>query len=288
MANKPKQRFVDLDVGEVSIVDSPANESEFVVIKNLNDGDLTEEVGNMADTNVKKDMGKTESGNEEQHSAAPEKVSVEVNKANDEAVAKAMGQVTELIGNISKAVGAASAKNGESAKPVEKSETDETKTDDIQKGKGESSETPTGEENAEATRTSEVEKSMESLLGAMSFMVEKAKRMTPKREAAMKAALATLNQLAKEMGMEEIPVDSSPGVSTPSGASFGASSITKALTDLTAKLEGALATVEETTKSLGERVEKIEKTRMPSQSVEDEGGTDSQTVEKSFWAGVLF
>jgi len=284
MSNEAKQRFVELEVGEVSIVDSPANEKEFAVIKNLN-----EEVGDMADDNVKKSMDEAIEGEAQQD--VPEKVSVEVDKATDEAVAKAMGQVTEMISNISKAVGAATEKGGESeakSEGVEKSE----------KQDGEESTEATGDaevqkdtENADAQEASEdvSEDSVEKTLTALAQAVEKAKRFTPKREAALKVALAQLATLAKELGMTEIPVGASPPVSTPKGAMFGASStgVSKALEELTGKLNEALAGVQETTKRLTERVEKVEGTRMPSKSVDDEGGTDMQKTEKSFWAGVL-
>jgi hypothetical protein len=280
MSNKAKQRFVELEVGEVSIVDSPANEKEFAVIKNLN-----EEVGDMADDNVKKNMDESES---EAQQDAPEKVSVEVDKATDKAVAKAMGQVTEMISNISKAVGAATEKSESKPEGAEKSEkqdgeesTEETGDAEVQKDK----------ENADAQEASEdvSEDNVEKTLTALAQAVEKAKRFTPKREAALKAALAQLTTLAKELGMTEIPVGASPPVSTPKGATFGASStgVSKALEELTGKLNEALAGIQETTKGLTERVEKMEETRMPSKSVDGEGGTDTQKTNKSFWAGVL-
>ena len=45
----------------------------------------------------------------------------------------------------------------------------------------------------------------------------------------------------------------------------------------------------DTSKSLGERVEKIEKTRLPSASVEEDGVTDKEVEKKNsnMWAGVL-
>lgn len=284
MANEAKQRFVELEVGEVSIVDSPANEKEFAVIKNLN-----EEVGDMADDNVKKNMDEASEGESQQDT--PEKVSVEVDKATDAAVAKAMEQVTEMIGTISKAVGAATEKGGEpetKPKGVEKSEKQDGEKSTKEAG---DAEVQKDVENADGQETSDdtSEDSVEKTLTALAQAVEKAKRFTPKREAALKAALAQLTTLAKELGVTEIPVGASPPVSTPKGAMFGASStgVSKALEELTTKLNEALAGVQETTKGLTERVEKMEGTRMPSKSVDDEGGTDTQKTEKSFWAGVL-
>lgn len=285
MGNKAKQRFVELDVNEVSLVDNGANEQEFVVIKNL----TTEEVGEMADDNVKKNQGEEDT----QSGTSPERVPVEVEKGNNEAVEAAMAQVTEMIGNISKAVEAASSTGeksveksdgGESEeKPTEKSESEEKSAD------GEAEAEVQKDDNAEAGAGVDEEADVEKMLGVLAVAVEKAKRFTPKREKAFKAALEALTTLAKELGMTEIPTGASPPVSTPKGAMYGASSvpIAKALEDLASKIETAISGVQETTKSLGERVEQIEKARMPSQSVEDEGGTDTQETKKSFWSGVL-
>lgn len=89
MPKQAKQRFVDLAVGEVSLVDSPANEKEFIVVKSLNQEDV--EMAEAA-TDVNKTGGETD----------VETVPVEVAKATSEAVEKAMNQVTELVENIAK------------------------------------------------------------------------------------------------------------------------------------------------------------------------------------------
>lgn len=49
----------------------------------------------------------------------------------------------------------------------------------------------------------------------------------------------------------------------------------------------AIGDVKKGQQKLEKRVEDIEKTREPSQSVEDEGVTDTQEVKKSFWNGVV-
>ena len=269
MANVPKRRFVELSVDEVSIVDSPANEEHFIVIKNLQDlqevnmpGEKNEETTQVV---AKDDVGQQN----------PEKISVEVDKATDEAVAKAMEQVADLINNISKAFDNSGEKDGSegynkqtNVKKEEKKEKEEEET----------------KKNIEEPKVSIQEAASEAVYEA----IAKAKRFTPTREAALKAAIETLNKLAKELGMQEIPVGSSPSTNTPSGTTFGSSSITKSMEDFVTKLSAGMEKIVETTKNLDSRMEKIEKMAAPSKSVEGDGETDNK-VEKNqnFWKGVI-
>ena len=90
--------------------------------------------------------------------------------------------------------------------------------------------------------------------------------------------------------MQEIPTGSSPKTTTPAGTKFGPSaviSLTKSIDELKEILTTKVSEVQEVAKGLGERVEAIEKVRNPSQSVEDDGGTDTKETKKSLWAGVL-
>lgn len=93
MPRQATQRFLDLAVGEVSLVDSPANEQVFNVVKSLNQED-----GDMADA-ANTEVTKGNTGGD----SNVETVSVEVAKATNEAVEKAMAQVTQLVENIAKA-----------------------------------------------------------------------------------------------------------------------------------------------------------------------------------------
>jgi uncharacterized protein Yka (UPF0111/DUF47 family) len=278
MGNKAKQRFIDLVVNEVSLVDSPANEQEFVVIKNL-----TEEVCEMSQKEVTKDKGDSQS----EIKNAPEKVPVEVQKENDVAIASALEQVNKMIGSIAKAV--------EDAAKVEKTVEDMEESSDgtVAKSSKESDDSDDSNKNGVQKNSEdfgakeEGNDDVEKTLIALGSAVEKAKRFTPKREMAFKAALAALTNLAKELGMMEIPVGQSPSTSTPKGTMFGASSVSKSLEELASKVEGMVVEVKETTKRLEEKVERIEKARKPSKSVESEGGTDDKSVKKNFWSGIL-
>lgn len=115
MARQAKQRFVSLDVGEVSLVDSPANEREFAVVKSLNQEDIE-----MAD---KTEVTKSDD--------TVENVSLEVAKATSEAVEKAMAQVGEVVKATMEAANAASDVE-QSESNVNKS--DDTDSEDVEKG----------------------------------------------------------------------------------------------------------------------------------------------------------
>lgn len=126
--------------------------------------------------------------------------------------------------------------------------------------------------------------------------VLKAKQFTPGRIAKLKEALDIL-----KLVIESVQPNMSPATRTPGNNSFGASGVR----DLTSpskqpvvKSEDAVAEalkgVADVLKSLGgnveklnERVEAIEKVKTPSNSIEDDGGTEDNKVEKGFWSGVL-
>jgi hypothetical protein len=274
MSNVPKRRFVELSVDEVSIVDSPANEEHFIVIKNLQD---LQEVNMPGEKNEETTKDVVKNDDTQQN---PEKIPVEVDKATDEAVAKAMEQVADLINNISKSFDNVGEKAGDKDEQVSK------------KKEGEEEKKEGGEEKKEVQTNKNAEKIDDNIREAASEAVyeaiAKAKRFTPTREAALKAAIETLNKLAKELGMQEIPIGSSPSTNTPSGTTFGSSSITKSMEDFVAKLSAGMEKIVETTKNLDSRMEKIEKMAAPSKSVEGDGETDNK-VEKNqnFWKGVI-
>lgn len=114
MPREAQQRFVALDVGEVSLVDSPANEKEFAVVKSLN---LEED---MADTATEV----TKSGDN------VETVTLSEAKAANEAVEKAMEHVTSLVENIAKLA----QPQPDETDDVSKAEGGEAADDDVEKG----------------------------------------------------------------------------------------------------------------------------------------------------------
>ncbi|MGW8177934.1 MAG: hypothetical protein ACWGQW_03955, partial [bacterium] len=90
MPNEAKQRFLDLSVGEISLVDTPAIEREILVMKRLEEDSM----GNEATV--------TETQND---NGGAEVVAVDVEATTDAAVNKALSDVASMVENIAKAAG---------------------------------------------------------------------------------------------------------------------------------------------------------------------------------------
>jgi hypothetical protein len=314
LPNQPKQRFLALNVNEISVVDTPANEVEFLVMKRLEESSMETTDATVTET--------------EKNTPTPELVEVEAATAseNDAAVNKALEQVASMVENIAKASGVKIGGEGETGETGDPGEAEPTTTTTKAEGEGETE--PAEEDAAKAKKTFDpramfgkqlkaagvtgdaftkamanfdkafkpfqpgastqppVQKDAtggEETPDAEEQAIQKAKRFTPAREAQFKSALETLTKLLSDM--QQIPTGGSPSTTTPSGTSFGASGVatlTKAIETLT---ETVTKSNEDSAK-LAERVEAIEKARNPSQSLEADGETDTPT-KKSFWAGVL-
>lgn len=266
--NETKRRFIGLKVGEISLVDTPANEKEFAVVKRL------QEENNMAVENKKVETKKSKeeegAGNQQ---AQPEGVKVEIEKPEDQAVIKVLGKVNELVGTLV-------SRTDPGKEKVEKKETSTEKPD--------VDENETEEGSEEKTEKREIEEG-EKLLSTLEESIAKAKRFTPSRMKTLKQVADSLQSLLTELSPKvEASIDTASSVE---------SSVAKALEDFSSKLgekinsivEKKFAEMVDTSKSLGERVEKIEKTRLPSASVEEDGVTDKEVEKKNsnMWAGVL-
>lgn len=322
MPNQPKQRFLELNVNEISVVDAPANEVEFLVMKRL-------EESSMETT--------TDAGTETEKNSAPEIVEVDAATAseNDAAVNKALEQVASMVENIAKAAGVKTGEEGSSEGEAETSTTDTSKAGEGE-GEAETSEEDTAKAKAKAFNPREMfgkqlkaagitgdaakaamekfdkafkpfqpgaatqppvrkdaegdtstedaeEQAAQKALTHLETAIQKAKRFTPAREAQFKNALETLTKLLKDM--QQVPTGGMPKTSTPGGASFGASGVAT-LTKSIEQLTEAVTKSNEDSVKLADRVEAIEKSRTPSQSLEADGETDTET-KKSFWQGVL-
>lgn len=318
MPNKAKQRFIDLAVGEVSVVDTPANEVEFLVLKRLEEDDpMTEKNAESKPT----DQTVAKSDNK-----AAEVVTVETAKASDAAVNDAMAKVTALVEGIAKAAGAKPA-----ATPAEDPE--ETKDAEVEKAakgmgakrkqmreqlkaagmKGEDltkamsafdkccSVSASAEDTTKAAETpaptppAAEEDAAEVLaskalahLGATLTDVAKAKTMTPKRQEALKTAISGLQKLLEETGAVSDPA----ATKTPADPKVdGVTELTKALTtsmaELTAQVTKALAETQETTKGIEARVAKVENERPAASALPTEETETKKAGRKSIWSGVL-
>lgn len=286
-----KHEYIELTVEELSVVDRPANQKEFAVIKCV-ESDTEKGVEPMADQTVES-TARVEAAN-------VEVVPVEVAKNEDDS---AMTQALEQLDTITKSVAALGAQvateEGGEKPEVETTEkaAKETPTTVFQAAlkangvKGEALTTAMKKyEKVCACGAAPVAKADESeavtdddtdgneFMGQLATAVNKAKVLTPKRLAALKALQ---EQLAKMIGeMEGIPHSKSPKTKVPKNNSFGASG-----------LSPIMKGIEAVTKSIGDlgaRIEKIEKTRQGSKTLGETGtATPTQKADGEFWSGAI-
>jgi hypothetical protein len=283
---QPKRRFLKLNVGEVSLVDSPANEVEFLVTKNLEDQVMGEQqetaervvveqpAGESDVASVLKHVNATGAGDEESEEAHDAEVvdDADVEKSSFAAMMKAAGvKMTPEQMEKLKASGFDPAQKFPTAKkPAEKTTKAKATTD--------------AEAFAETALTIE----------GLSSMISKAKKFTPGRIEKLKGAVEALKGLLEEI--DSIPQGTNPGVSPGGSTSFGASGIKESMTSKSVASDEpsmsdvlkAVTGLAETVKGLAGKVETIEKARPASASLEAEGGTE-KTVKKSasLWGGIL-
>lgn len=308
MPKKAKRRFVGLDTEEVSLVDTPANEVEFLVTKNQEDEDM---------------------GAQAAQTTNDDAVRVPVEVEGGEAVAKALEHVNGIVDKISTMVQASKA--GEPADDADATDdteaTDDGDTVDTEKA------TLKGVLAAMGMSGDDMKKAMDKLKKAgfdpnMKFpsakapvskaavddadadeaivdeddqpltfaTLQKAARFTPSRISKIQEAVDAL-----KLVLEAIAPNMSPGTRTPGVESHSNPNTTRrALAGQDKKPVmksadgGELA---EVLKSLGtavgkldERLASIEKTRTPTNSVEDDADasdSDAVTTEKSIWSGLL-
>lgn len=286
-------------------MDSPANEVEFLVTKNLE-----EQV-----------MG------EQQETA--ERVVVEQPAGGESDVASVLKHVNAIVENIATVV---KAQSGTASAPaiaaaagatVETADEDET---DVEKSLTEALKAmgiePTAEQLAKAKKAGffpfmkkpagkegkekpttkakdEVEAFAETTLTieGLSSMITKAKKFTPGRIEKLKGAVDALKGLLEEI--DSVPQGTNPGVSPGGSASFGASGVKDLANgtnvDTSKSAEPSMADVlkavnglAEVVKGLGTKVETIEKARPASASLEGQGGTETPTKKNAnLWGGIL-
>lgn len=294
MPNEAKQRFLDLVVGEISIVDTPANEVEFLVVKRLTEGEMATEQQTTAKA---------------AENTGAEVVNLQADGEGDN-VAKALEQVNTLVQTIAKSIkdaaapapaapaAPAAAAPAAPAADVEKAKKGKqrdmykaqlekagVKDKDLEKAMSEydgaePAEQPTTKaaEPAPAPAVDTEEATAQKALELLGVAIAKAKTFTPKRQDALKAAVEQLQTLMAELA----PAPAAGQTPAADIGNSGLVALTKAIGDLTKTVTESI----ETTKALGERVTKVEQTREAPTALGNEG-TDTQETKKSFWHGVL-
>lgn len=326
MGIEAKREFMDLEVNELSVVDSPANEEEFIVIKCKH-----QEGQDMADKKeeVTKDAGKPVaegSATPDDNGVKVEKVAVDVEKAENDAVVEAMSKVQKTVEGIAKQLGmdaedtpaekpsprdvvkkqleaagldeeqvkkSLSEYDAAAGEPVEKAGKKKAAMEEEEMEKP----NPFAKKVKKTEGDADVEKSEDPALDALSQLEEaiaKAKRFTPQREETLKNAVEELQKLLAALQPQAPKYATTPKNNLPSTASAGEANltaVTKALEGLSETIQKSLETIQEGQKSLSARVEDIEKARQPSKAVGEDGTDGVETVEtekaKSLWGGIL-
>jgi hypothetical protein len=295
MPKQAKRRFVGLDTQEVSLVDTPANEVDFLVIKN-------QEGLSMGATAAKK---------------ATEAVELEVAEGGDANVAKAMAHVNDIVTKITGLVSVESVLEEAGLDP----KTTKLLVTKLKKafpfppkkpGKGQADDGD--EDDGKKTKTkkakaaqSKADDELDALLAdepltmaGLATAVQKAAAFTPQRIKALQSAQEILKLVLEAVGTP----GTSPNANTPAVESHGNPSSVDDLTKPSKKptmtgtlksADGEEGEVVSLLKSLATavgglvtRVEKIEKVRVDSNSAENDGGTETSTKKSgSIWSGVL-
>lgn len=289
-----EHEYTDLKVSEISVVDRPANQKEFAVIKCVDSDTEQKGVEPMADQVAK--------STKEAANVEVVVVPVEVAKSDDDT---AMEQALENLDTISKSIAALTAKveGEEGGGETEETEAEKAKAKEtpatvfaaalkasgakpeaiaaaVKKyekvcacGSATVQKAETKPEGAE-TETTEGD---DDFMGNLAAAVTKAKVLTPKRLAALKALQ---EQLAKMIGeMEGIPHSKSPKTKVPKDTKFGASG----LSSITKSLE----TVSAAMKTLTNRITKIEDVRQGSKGLGESGTVTTKKADGNLWEGVL-
>jgi hypothetical protein len=257
--------------------------------------------------------------------AKVEKVAVEVEKAENDAVKEAMDKVAATVSGIAKQLGVEAETTPADTKPtqreiVEKSLKDagldeeaikkalidydaaapeapvaKAEGEDNAEGAEDSVEKAEGEDKAEdapAASDESVEKAegeeAADVLTQLEEAIAKAKRFTPARMSTLEKAVEELQKLLAGLQPQKPKMVSTPKNTLPAQAQVnpaGLTQITKALEEMTSTLNKAI----ESQQALAGRVEEIEKARTPSKAIETDGSDEAEIKKDKggLWTGVL-
>jgi len=287
----PKRRFEDLQVNEVSLVDSPAIEVEFLVTKNHTEDSMPKDDETTSETETTK-------------------TTVPVTQAAEgpaEAVQKALSHVKDIVSDVTKALSgnkeAATPAPAASEKPAEPAAGGAEKTEVAKtepKTEPKEGEKPATEDKAVVEGL--VTKALDSFTATIETL--KAARMTAGRMEKIKSAIDALKMVIEGIGEGESPDTKTPtdaklesGIkpSTPEPVIKAADlakvveDVTKAVVDrVTVALKEIDTNVTKAIDGVKGRVEAIEKAR-PAPTGDGDGDTAKVTKSQggSFWGGLV-
>lgn len=319
MPKKPKRRFLKLDTNEVSLVDVPANEVPFLVTKNqdqMENEDMSAQAGNQnvdgesvqvqvdgSESSVQKAIEHVnsivenitkvvteknqgaEEGNEQPNAQSADSGDTQnVEKASIKSVLSALGMSGDDMKKACEKLKAAGFNPNQklpSAQPPVKKDASGEDSDE-------------GETDTQKSDTDPIVQDQPLTMQSLAEAVQKAAAFTPGRIQQLQAAQEILKLVLEAVAPNATPKTKVPGVETHSNSSaVGDLSKPKKKpvmknADDNNELVSTLKSLADGVKALTERVENIEKTRNASNSVEEDGDTDTN-IQKStnLWTNLL-
>lgn len=316
MPKKPTRRFLKLDTNEVSLVDIPANEVPFLVTKNqdqMENEDMSAQAGNQntdgdrvevqvdgSDSAVQKAIQHVNSIVENIVKVATEKnQSVDGNDEGAQSVDSGDTDTQDVSKSTIKSVLSALGMKGDDMKKA----CDKLKAAGFNPDQKFPSAQPPVKKDASGEAEAETQKSdtdpivedqpltMQSLAEAVS----KAAAFTPGRIEQLRSAQEILKLVLEAVAPNAVPKTKVPGVESHSNPSAVADltqpqkkPVMKSAEGNNDELVSTLKALADGVKNLTERVESIEKTRNASNSVEQDGDTETNTQKnQGLWNGLL-
>lgn len=288
MSGKDAQRrFVDLEVDEVSLVGSPANEVPFLVTKSKR---------KVEDPSM---VAKAEKQTEDSQTVQVEQSS----EASAEVVRKCLASVESIVKNV------VSIQKGEAQEPAEEAlditkgvtvaqllaksgmdgDTLKSALSALNKAGVDITKTLSAPADTAKAETPKAQSS-EELMDMFSSVIQKAARLTPARVKQLQDAQELL-----KLVLEGVSVGESPKTKTPDGQNPGSGIQTQLAKSaepsevVTKSLEAVttgLAQITTVLKGLSDRIETIEKAKPPSSS-DGVTTTDTKKAKTSLFAGVI-
>jgi len=319
-----KRQFLSVDVGEISLVDEPANESPIAVMKRKEQDEMntpaeaspTAPAAEQPSVPVQKDATETvemEAGEDtpesvlKQLQSIGETITALVTKGTEEAETEKAGKGGgKLPPFMAKAEEEKTKKASALRKQLESAGLDKAAIDKAVKAAFGDSGLGVGSDKKPVKKALDEDTAF-TMLDTLQDAITKAKKFTPKRVNELRDVVTKLNALLGEVttehpdkaafGASGIPAQGTVPVAVPQLAdTTGAgapgtpgNAITKSTADaLSEAVAKALGPLAEAVNALGGRVESIEKSRTPS-TAQPEGETEGEPVKKSapLWSGVL-
>lgn len=300
MAGEAKRKFLSLDVGEISLVDEPANESPVAVMKRKEQTQMANPAAADNKTPVAEDPGtstevsKTADG----QTSTPDVEQVEQETEADASVIKRLLTQVELL--VAKSTETPTETETEKAKPnpVEAAkEAKQAKVDALKAAlkkagmsDGDIAKAVTaafGSDTKKSVEAPSTEEVAMDTLEALGLVVAKAKKFTPKRMAELAKAAETIQALLADLQPTEPASDATVAKSTGTPAPSEVEKSKDSAPDVAALIEAA---VTKAVAPLQSEIETLKSTRAPSTAGGDDGDPVSTTevkTEKNFWAGVV-